>query len=82
MEKTDLVIEPITDCEMYNEIIAEAGGWEAFCKEREVKIVPEDDEQDWLVDFTKDGVPYRLKDTEIYTQFQIDHDWYHKNIFV
>ena len=59
MEKTDeVVIEPITSSEMYNEIIAEAGGWEAFCKEREIEIAPEGEE--WLAAFTKDGIAYRF----------------------
>ena len=77
MEKTDLIIEPITSSEMYNEIIAEAGGWEAFCKEREVEIAPEGEE--WLRDFIKDGVAYRLGGQQ--WKICYDHDWFYNQFF-
>jgi len=70
MEKTDVVIEQITNSEIYNELIAEAGGWEAFCKENEVEIAPEGEE--WLASFIKDGIPYRRQGSIILVQY--DHD--------
>ena len=76
MEKTDLVIEPITDCEIFNKLIAKVGGWDECCKKYEVEIVPEDDE--WPADFIKDGIPYRLVGGQPLI-INYDHDWYHDN---
>ena len=79
MEKTDeVVIEPITSSEMYNKIIAEAGGWEVFCKENEVEVAPKGEE--WLNDFIKDGIAYRLGGPETWT-IQYDHDWFLNQFF-
>ena len=78
MEKTDVVvIEQITNSEFYNELIAEAGGWDEFCKEWEVEIVHKVDDE-VTPDFTKDGIPYRLGGHRVHT-IQYDYDWYHNN---
>jgi len=78
MEKTDVVIEQITSSEMYNKLIAEAGGWDEFCKEWEVEIVPEGDDE-IIPDFNKDGKPYYIQDG--LTQVQYDHDWFRNQFF-
>ena len=78
MEKTDVVIDQITNSEFYNELIAEAGGWDEFCKEWEVEIAPKDEGSP--NDFIKDGIAYRLGGPETWT-IQYDHDWFLNQFF-